>query len=64
MLPVIDFEDVTHDVGFFYLVGHGVEEHLVKRVQTTAHEFFALPDALPELRSAITDTMGRWPTSR
>jgi isopenicillin N synthase-like dioxygenase len=57
VLPVIDLgdlhtsagrrrlRDVTHDVGFFYLVGHGVDHRLVARVQAVAREFFALPDA-------------------
>lgn len=57
VLPVIDLEDlatvdgrrrlrdVTHDVGFFYLVGHGVDDDLLTRVQTVAHDFFALPAA-------------------
>ncbi|HEY9315649.1 isopenicillin N synthase family dioxygenase [Williamsia sp.] len=56
MLPVIDLAEletpegrgqlraVTHEVGFFYLVGHGVDPQLINRVQATAHAFFALPD--------------------
>lgn len=33
----------THDVGFFYLVGHGVPEALVDTMMSTARRFFALP---------------------
>ncbi|MET3804134.1 isopenicillin N synthase-like dioxygenase [Nakamurella sp. UYEF19] len=33
----------THDVGFFYLVGHGVPQTLVDTMISTAHSFFALP---------------------
>jgi len=35
----------THEVGFFYLVGHGVEDELVSELLDTARRFFALPDA-------------------
>lgn len=56
MLPVIDLDelataegrallrDVTHEVGFFYLVGHGVDEELISRVRAAARAFFALPE--------------------
>ena len=33
----------THDVGFFYLVGHGVEESLMDDLLAASREFFALP---------------------
>ena len=39
-----DLRQATHDVGFFYLVGHGVPEALMDAMITTAREFFALPD--------------------
>ncbi|WP_018180139.1 isopenicillin N synthase family dioxygenase [Jongsikchunia kroppenstedtii] len=57
MLPVIDLaeldtaagrdrlRDVTHEVGFFYLVGHGIEPNLIARLLQVTREFFALPDA-------------------
>ncbi len=36
--------EATHDVGFFYLIGHGVPQSLVDNVLRTAREFFALPE--------------------
>jgi isopenicillin N synthase-like dioxygenase len=55
-LPVVDLRDdpaalrerlrtVAHEVGFFYLTGHGVSEHLVDRLLTEARRLFALPQA-------------------
>jgi isopenicillin N synthase-like dioxygenase len=55
-LPVVDLGDeatalreqlrrVAHEVGFFYLVGHGVPDDLVDRVLTAARDLFALPQA-------------------
>ncbi len=35
----------AHDVGFFYLGGHGVEAQLLRDVMTAAQEFFTLPTA-------------------
>jgi len=35
----------THEVGFFYLVGHGIERPVRERLFQTARDFFALPDA-------------------
>lgn len=35
----------THEVGFFYLVGHGVPQELIDEVITTSRKFFALPEA-------------------
>lgn len=40
-----DLAAATHDVGFFYLVGTGIEPELFRRLQRTAREFFALPEA-------------------
>ncbi len=34
----------AHDVGFFYLVGHGVEALLLRDLLDCARQFFALPD--------------------
>lgn len=60
-LPVLDFSQFTdpdsrdaflaqlrhaaHDVGFFYLINHGVDRTLQDAVQAEARKFFALPDA-------------------
>lgn len=38
--------EVTHEVGFFYLVGHGIPESVMARAFETAREFFALPEAM------------------
>ncbi|MEO7146643.1 MAG: 2-oxoglutarate and iron-dependent oxygenase domain-containing protein [Terrimesophilobacter sp.] len=35
---------VTHDVGFFYLVGHGVEQTLINDILDVSRRFFELPD--------------------
>src|SRR5215207_2937056 len=37
--------EVTHEVGFFYLVGHGIPQQLIDRVLDVARRFFALPEA-------------------
>jgi polar amino acid transport system ATP-binding protein len=54
-LPMIDLRAATGDVareigaacrahGFFYVVGHGIDESLGERLETLSHRFFALPD--------------------
>jgi isopenicillin N synthase-like dioxygenase len=35
----------SREVGFFYLVGHGIDAALVAEVRQAAHRFFALPEA-------------------
>ena len=35
----------AHDIGFFYLIGHGVEAALLRDVLDAAKQFFALPEA-------------------
>jgi isopenicillin N synthase-like dioxygenase len=35
----------AHGVGFFYLVGHGIEEELIRDVLDVSRRFFALPAA-------------------
>lgn len=39
-----DLRAATHEVGFFYLVGHGVPQELMDTMITAARQFFALPD--------------------
>ena len=36
---------VTHDVGFFYLVGHGIPQALIDQVVDVSRRFFELPEA-------------------
>jgi len=56
-LPLIDLRLAPDDVaraigaacrthGFFYLVGHGVDEALALRLEALSHRFFALPEAV------------------
>lgn len=54
MLPVIDLreqdlpariEDACRSTGFFYVSGHGVPTELQSSLDSTAREFFALPEA-------------------
>ncbi|CRK54260.1 2-oxoglutarate and fe(Ii)-dependent oxygenase [Rhodococcus sp. RD6.2] len=52
-LPIIDLEDVdidalrtvTHEIGFFHLTGHGIDQRLTDELIATARTFFALPEA-------------------
>lgn len=55
-LPVVDLgaepealrrrlRQVAHEVGFFYLTGHGVPEDLISRLLSAARRLFALPQA-------------------
>ncbi|WP_305094698.1 isopenicillin N synthase family oxygenase [Prescottella sp. R16] len=52
-LPIIDLNDldlealrtVTHEIGFFYLTGHGIDQQLTDDLIAAAREFFALPEA-------------------
>ena len=40
-----ELREVTHEYGFFYLVGHGVDPALTDELLATARAFFALPEA-------------------
>lgn len=40
-----ELREVAHDIGFFYLVGHGIDDDLITHVRTLARRFFALPEA-------------------
>jgi isopenicillin N synthase-like dioxygenase len=40
-----ELRTATHEVGFFYLVGHGVPQDLMDTMITAARQFFALPEA-------------------
>ena len=40
---VAELRHILHEHGFFYLVGHGVEQQLIDRVLATSKRFFALP---------------------
>lgn len=42
---VEQLRDVVHEIGFLYLVGHGVSDELNGRVHEVARAFFALPEA-------------------
>jgi isopenicillin N synthase-like dioxygenase len=42
---VARLRDACHDLGFCYLVGHGVPAELDAAVMTVARQFFALPEA-------------------
>ncbi|MGN5240473.1 MULTISPECIES: 2-oxoglutarate and iron-dependent oxygenase domain-containing protein [unclassified Rhodococcus (in: high G+C Gram-positive bacteria)] len=36
---------VTHEIGFFHLAGHDIDESSARRLITSSREFFALPEA-------------------
>jgi polar amino acid transport system ATP-binding protein len=55
-LPLIDLRDAPEPIaqrigeacrahGFFYIVGHGIDESLGHRLEDLSHRFFALPEA-------------------
>lgn len=41
----VELRRVAHDVGFFYLTGHGVDPALVDDILSLSRRFFDLPDA-------------------
>ncbi len=40
-----DLRRVTHEVGFFYLVGHGIDSELIAQALDVSRRFFELPEA-------------------
>jgi isopenicillin N synthase-like dioxygenase len=38
-----DLRSAARDVGFFYLIGHGIEDDLVRKILALTRRFFALP---------------------
>lgn len=61
-VPVVDLNDaperlrqVAHDVGFFYLRGHGVPAELSDRLLAAARRLFALPQAVKDA-AAMTNS--------
>ena len=55
-LPLIDLHAAPGDVareignacrahGFFYVVNHGIDESLGRRLEALSHRFFALPES-------------------
>lgn len=51
-LPIIDLQspdlgalrEAAHEIGFFYLIGHGVPEQLPGRLLASGRDFFSLPE--------------------
>lgn len=39
-----DIAAACRDLGFFYVVGHAVDAHLVQQLSKLSHQFFALPE--------------------
>lgn len=50
--------DALRDVGFFSLVGHGIDEELIKSAYSVAERFFALPDEIKK-KYEIEELQGR-----
>ncbi len=42
---LVGLHDAAHEVGFFYVTGHGIEARLTDEVLSVAGRFFALPEA-------------------
>src|SRR5450631_1264111 len=69
-LPIIDLQAAPDDVaehigeacrahGFFYVVGHGIDDALGQRLEALSHQFFALPEAT-KARYAMSLGGGAW----
>ena len=41
---LIELRETAHNIGFFYLKGHGVDETLTSQIRALSRRFFALPD--------------------
>ena len=41
---LVELRQTAHDLGFFYLSGHGIEADLIKNVLTLSRRFFDLPE--------------------
>ena len=39
-----ELRETAHNIGFFYLVGHGVDENLTAQIRSLARRFFNLPE--------------------
>jgi len=42
---VDDLRSVVHQVGFFHIVGHGIDDDLIASAHRVARQFFALPES-------------------
>jgi isopenicillin N synthase-like dioxygenase len=42
---LIDLREAAHDVGFFYLTGHGITAKQCEEILAVARRFFDLPEA-------------------
>ena len=39
-----DLRQTAHDLGFFYVAGHGIDAALIRQVLTLSRRFFTLPE--------------------
>ena len=39
-----ELRNTTHDLGFFYLTGHGIDQELIRQMLTLSRRFFELPE--------------------
>jgi isopenicillin N synthase-like dioxygenase len=40
-----ELRGISHDIGFFYLTGHGIDQNLIKQMLKMTRRFFELPEA-------------------
>src|SRR6185436_7857786 len=40
-----ELRETAHDIGFFYISNHGIDDDLTDQVRRLARRFFALPEA-------------------